>query len=78
MTYEELNSGFIIEQVGRPKGGQHHNGPTYYPIKITHPDFDSIIIQVGGYRNGTISNLNLGKKLFIEAIESIHKIKIEQ
>lgn len=72
-----ISKGFVLEQVGRMKGGQHHNGPVYYPAKITHPDFPDIVIQVGGGRSTTITNSNIAKSLFLLAIEEVEGIKFK-
>jgi hypothetical protein len=77
MTLTELSKGFILEEYGKTKGGQHHNGPIYYPAKITHPDFPDIVIQVGGEHCTTLTAMNIAKHLFVLAIEEVYKVRIE-
>lgn len=76
MKKEDIQKGFVLEQMGRPKGGQHHNGPVYYPAKITHPDFPDIIIQVGSERSSTLNSMHIAATLFLLAIEEIYKEKL--
>lgn len=73
----EISREFVLEQKGRPKGAQHYNGPVYYPVSISHPDFPEIIIQVGGDGCSTIKAMNIARTLFFMAIEEVYKYKIE-